>query len=311
MPTPSITRHPCGSFPGGCSPGTSDAPRTQPRGAQGAGPGGWGGRRLRLETPDQSHGPSPPWISVSPSVLGEQGLSSPGGTHTRRSNTRTLEPESRVLILTVRPWADGLASLGRGVPIQGRALVDRAGSFNGFPQMLLTPQHTKGFLLGTDAGPTLLPQKDQPPPGKNNFWIQFLFLRGESGVEAASGLGAGGGGQDHSPRRRPWGRSVLGAVDNQPHHGRRRGLPMGAWPGCRGPSGWARGRGAAPGEGTPKTGCSSIALLVYKVRSGPLLCVTPPHSRADAPDPATGERDTVPTFVLFAVQPETQKMKNK
>lgn len=281
-------------------------------GGTGSWPGGLGGQAA------QAGDPRPiPWSIPSldlsfPICPWGAGAFLSGGTRTRRSNTRTLEPESRVLILTVRPWADGLASLGCGVPVQGQALVDRAGSFNGFPQMLLAPQHTKGFLLGTDAGPTLLPQKDQPPPGKNNFWIQFLFSRGESGVEAA--LRAGGLGEAVKTTVHGAVHGVgqcLGPWTTSPPHGRRRGLPMGAWPGYRGPSGWARGCGAAPGEGTPETGCSSIALLVYKVCSRPLLCVTPPHSRANALDPATGEKDTVPTFVLFAVQPETQKMKNE
>lgn len=218
-------------------------------GGTGCWPGGLGGQAAQLHARcgvGQAGDPRPiPWSIPSldlsfPICSWGAGAFLSGGTRTQRSNTRTLEPESRVLILAVRPWADGLASLGRGVPIRGRALVDRAGSFNGFPQMLLAPQHTKGFLLGTDAGPTLLPQKDQPPPGKNNFWIQFLFSRGESGVEAA--LRAGGLGEAVKT-------TVHGAV-----HGA--GQCLGPWtnpPTTAGEGGsrWGPGRGAGDRVGGP------------------------------------------------------------
>lgn len=76
-----------------------------------------------------------------------------------------------------------------------------------FALMRLTPQHVNGSLSGTGSWPlSLLPQKDQPPPGKNNFWIQFLFSRREGGVEAT--LRAGDGGQvritDHRATSSSW-----------------------------------------------------------------------------------------------------------
>lgn len=148
--------------------------------------------------PDQSHhlpGPQSPHLS-----LGCCGFSLQRHIHREvkcmGSGTRILgsDPGCVTLGKSLRLSGPQFPHLGTGA-VSTSSSVDRAGSFNGF--ILTSPfppptilQHANRFLSGTDSRPlSLLPQKDQPPPGKNNFWFQFLFSRRERGVEAALGAG--------------------------------------------------------------------------------------------------------------------------